>query len=97
MEIDLSDDAMDKRPLGFGKYAKLTPRQVLDRDPSYILWMASNLQEQVCSADLVDEAREAMEPQDKPVTSHVQRRSWDTDEHADDDVVSRMERLNNRR
>lgn len=93
MNIDLTK-GIDDTPLGFGKYANLTPRQVLYRDPSYILWMSDNLDDEKCTPDLVDDARDAMDEERGPVSEN-QRRSWQDDPQ--EDVASRMHRNNNRR
>lgn len=98
MQVDLSK-SFDDQPLGFGKYAKLTPKQVLDRDPNYIVWMFKSMSEPKCTEALYEEALEAVEDCSvgrEPVRGDQQRRSWQKDD-PDDDVVSRMERLNNRR
>lgn len=47
-------------PMGFGKYASRTLRSVIDDDPSYVEWCASNLDGFAFDAEAADYARGAI-------------------------------------
>lgn len=55
---------LDDRPLGFGKYRGLTPRQVAADDPSYITWLRANVLPPVVSKELALECEEAQDDRD---------------------------------
>jgi hypothetical protein len=45
---------IDNIPINFGKYQKrrLTPRQIANEDPKYIIWMYETVKPKACSRDL---------------------------------------------
>jgi len=49
----------DDQPLLFGKYVGKTPKEVLEEDPSYIVWLFDNIENQV-SQELYEEALDKM-------------------------------------
>jgi hypothetical protein len=44
----------DTTILGFGKYRHLTPDEIAETDPSYIVWMYDNVRPRRCSKSLRD-------------------------------------------
>mgnify|MGYP003598667753 FL=1 len=40
---------LDKTPLTFGKYQGMTPDEVSEHDPSYIVWMYETIKPKRCS------------------------------------------------
>jgi hypothetical protein len=43
---------IDDIPLDFGKYKGLSPMQIADVDPSYIVWLYDTVKPKSCSKDL---------------------------------------------
>jgi len=52
---------IDDTPLKFGKHAGLTPNEVAEKDPSYIVWMYDEFDEPPCSEDLYEECSDRHE------------------------------------
>lgn len=44
---------IDDLPLKFGKHEGLTPNEIAELDPDYIIWMYENIDPPPCSSDLV--------------------------------------------
>lgn len=40
---------LDKTPLPFGKYRGMTPDEISEEDPSYIVWMYETIKPKRCS------------------------------------------------
>ena len=51
-------DELDHRVMGKGKYRTLTPDEVSDRDPSYLVWAYDNWAEAPCSELLYKATRD---------------------------------------
>lgn len=45
---------IDNKPIGIGKYRYLTPNEVAEDDPGYIVWLYDNLFPRRCSKALRD-------------------------------------------
>ena len=43
---------IDEQPLTFGKYQGITPEQMAEKDPEYILWLYDSMKEKLCSRPL---------------------------------------------
>lgn len=41
-KIKLTPEQLDHHPIGFGKYATLTPSEIAEANPSYIVWAYVN-------------------------------------------------------
>ena len=58
-----ADDTLDHSPFGKGKYARQTPSDVAEKDPSYVVWAYESWDPKPCSKllyeDCLREAREA--------------------------------------
>lgn len=54
-ELAKKQPELDNTPLTFGKYEGLTPTQIADSDPSYIIWMWENLKGSKCSDTLYED------------------------------------------
>jgi hypothetical protein len=44
-----SDEELDHSPLTFGKYKGQTPSQIAEHDPRWLLYIASEKSEKICS------------------------------------------------
>lgn len=53
--VDLSPPDLDDTALRFGKHKGLTPNEIAENDPGYIVWMYENLDNAPCSEALYDE------------------------------------------
>lgn len=51
----------DNTPLTFGKHRGLTPWELYQNDPDYLVWAWENVGPHVCSRDLYELAQEASE------------------------------------
>lgn len=56
--MDSSDLSLDHSRLTFGKYKGLTPDEISEFDPSYVVWMAANIKPVPCSAWLVETCKD---------------------------------------
>lgn len=43
---------LDTSPLTIGKYKGMTPEEISEVDPSYIVWLYENVEPKKCSKDL---------------------------------------------
>lgn len=50
--LDPPKDPTDYIPLNFGAHKGKTPRQLLDSDPSYVVWLFESIGAGVCTRDL---------------------------------------------
>jgi len=69
---------VDDMELGFGKYKGYTPSDLLDIDPSYIVWMYENVQPIRCSRELYMDA--CSEVEDQQSEYHCHSKYYDMDE-----------------
>jgi hypothetical protein len=53
--------AREDKPIGFGKYKALTPKQIAVRDPQYIVWVYENVPNPPISEDLYDMCQDTPE------------------------------------
>lgn len=53
----------DNTPVGKGKYAKLTPKQISDRDPQYLIWMYREWSDHSISEALYKQTLQELEDQ----------------------------------
>ena len=58
MTIASHDLELDHKPLNFGKYKGLSPDEISETDPDYIIWMYTNVKPPPCSAYLYGVCRE---------------------------------------
>ena len=56
----------DNTPLTFGKHRGLTPWELYQNDPDYLVWAWENVGPHVCSRELYELARELAEEDEKP-------------------------------
>lgn len=54
MTINSEDLKLDKKPLTFGKYKGLTPDEVSETDPGWVIWAHDNVKWPVCSEYLYE-------------------------------------------
>jgi len=72
---------IDNLPMGFGKYKGETPSNLLDIDPSYIVWMYENVQPIRCSRELyIDACSEVEENELEHVEYECHSKYYDMDE-----------------
>ncbi len=58
-----SDDiALDKTPLTFGKYRGLSPDEISETDPGYIVWMYNTVKPKKCSNWLASVCKDEIDP-----------------------------------
>lgn len=57
---------LDLVPLSFGKYKGMTPEQIADQDPGYIVWLYDHHHPQVCTKTLMLACADEMDEQDEP-------------------------------
>lgn len=55
---------LDKTPLNFGKYRGLTPDEVSEVDPSYIVWMYEKYSPKRCSNFLYTACQQSSDYED---------------------------------
>lgn len=56
---------IDLVPLSFGKYKGMTPEQIADRDPAYIVWLYEHHQPRVCTKSLMLACADEMDEQEE--------------------------------
>lgn len=52
------DEALDHKPMEFGKYKGRTPSEIADFDPGYIVWLYNSIDPKRCSRLLADACEE---------------------------------------
>ena len=62
-QIKLKDP--DNTPLSFGKHKGLTPWELYQNDPDYLVWAWESVGPHVCSRELYELARELAEEDDE--------------------------------
>lgn len=59
------DKVLDRTRLDFGKYRGRTPEELVEVDPSYVVWMYENVEPKRCSRDLYLDAESAKGENDR--------------------------------
>lgn len=93
--FDLTKET-DDRIIGRGRYANLTPKQLLSRDPGYLVWAYENWDRSFwdydwCSKDLYEDA--LLENEANKPSSKRGRSKGGEDEDAIEDTFDRFKRL----
>ena len=57
--------ALDKTPLTFGKYRGMTPDEVSEHDPSYVVWMYETIKPKKCSSFLYESCMRDLKPDEE--------------------------------
>ena len=57
--------ALDKTPLTFGKYKGMTPDEVSEQDPSYVVWMYETIKPKKCSSFLYESCMRDLKPDEE--------------------------------
>ena len=59
------DLILDKTPLTFGKYKGMTPDEVSEQDPSYVVWMYETIKPKKCSYFLYESCLRDLKPDEE--------------------------------
>ena len=59
------DLILDKTLLTFGKYRGMTPDEVSEHDPSYVVWMYETIKPKKCSSFLYESSMRDLKPDEE--------------------------------
>ena len=59
------DLILDKTPLTFGKYKGMTPDELSEHDPSYVVWMYETIKPKKCSSFLYESCMRDLKPDEE--------------------------------
>ncbi len=59
------DLILDKTLLTFGKYRGMTPDEVSEQDPSYVVWMYETIKPKKCSSFLYESCMRDLKPDEE--------------------------------